>query len=276
MKCLDSYHDRHALKVPYQAIVAQLLSSCRHLVHYNMARALASLVILGLAAFVAQAAVVREFPPFEQLQMLETPNQRITPRAGEDTYRLPNTTEPQEYDVTLWTNVHTGEKGFNGSVTILLKVLETTPTIVVHTRQLENFTASIIQVDVTTSTEITLEYTQDTDREFLKLHATGVSFTAGTTWRLTIAYQGNLREDNGGFYLSTYEDEQGATKYLATTQFESTDARHAFPCYDEPAKRANFTITIHHDPSYNAISNMPVDASKSRFVHSLRCIPQGF
>lgn len=53
-------------------------------------------------------------------------------------------------------------------------------------------------------------------------------------------------------------------RYLATTQFEATNARSAFPCFDEPAFKAVFRITVVHDVSRKALSNMPLESRDSR------------
>lgn len=66
-----------------------------------------------------------------------------------------------------------------------------------------------------------------------------------------------LREVLNGFYQSSYVDAANRTQYLATTQFEATDARKAFPCFDEPSLKANFTLHMTHQPRYRAWFNMP-------------------
>jgi puromycin-sensitive aminopeptidase len=77
-------------------------------------------------------------------------------------------------------------------------------------------------------------------------------------WRLTLRFEGILNDKLHGFYRSTFKDQQGQEHVIASTQFESTDARRAFPCWDEPDFKASFAITLVVDEGLMAISNGPV------------------
>ncbi|XP_056420529.1 glutamyl aminopeptidase [Hyla sarda] len=77
------------------------------------------------------------------------------------------------------------------------------------------------------------------------------------TYRLTLQFAGQLNGTLVGFYRTTYQ-ENGVTKSIAATDHEPTDARKSFPCFDEPNKKATYTISIIHTQEYNALSNMPV------------------
>jgi tricorn protease interacting factor F2/3 len=73
-------------------------------------------------------------------------------------------------------------------------------------------------------------------------------------YKIFIDFQGELKEVLGGIYLSKYRDKE-ETKYLITTQFEPIEARKAFPCFDDPDKKAVFDITLIFDKNLKAISN---------------------
>src|SRR3972149_3248722 len=59
-------------------------------------------------------------------------------------------------------------------------------------------------------------------------------------WQLTLRFSGVLNDKLHGFYRSRYTDADGAERFLAATQFAATDARRAFPCWDEPGFKAVF------------------------------------
>ncbi|KAK4910425.1 Aminopeptidase 2 mitochondrial, partial [Elasticomyces elasticus] len=85
---------------------------------------------------------------------------------------------------------------------------------------------------------------------------------AGSTAILTQKFSGKLNDNMAGFYRSSYKSEDGTNKYLATTQMEPTDARRAFPCFDEPALKAEFTITLVADKDLTCLSNMDEASEK--------------
>ena len=78
--------------------------------------------------------------------------------------------------------------------------------------------------------------------------------------QLTIHYKGELNDHMAGFYRAKYTDKvTGETRYMATTQMEPTDARRAFPCFDEPSLKATYDITlVSKDTSLTHLSNMDV------------------
>lgn len=92
------------------------------------------------------------------------------------------------------------------------------------------------------------------------------SLPAGSKAQVTQVFTGDLNDKMAGFYRSSYQSEDGSTKYLATSQMEPTDARRAFPCFDEPALKAEYTITLIADKNHTCLSNM--DQASEREVDS--------
>ncbi|NXD87042.1 ERAP1 aminopeptidase, partial [Halcyon senegalensis] len=81
---------------------------------------------------------------------------------------------------------------------------------------------------------------------------------AGHNYTLRLRFSARLADSFRGFYRSTYRTRGGERRVLAATQFEPTAARMAFPCFDEPAFKATFTIRIRREPKHLALSNMPI------------------
>ncbi len=79
---------------------------------------------------------------------------------------------------------------------------------------------------------------------------------------LEISFSGKINDRMAGFYVSKYYS-GGAWKYNAVTQFEESDARRAFPCFDHPSKKATFIIEMVIDENLVAISNGPIIEEKS-------------
>ncbi|KXJ70829.1 hypothetical protein RP20_CCG022364 [Aedes albopictus] len=196
-----------------------------------------------------------------------------------DNYRLPNNSYPVRYDLELTTYVHEDGSArqfrFDGKVKIELVVKdEGNSSITVHYRK-TTITHVKLWSTLTNGTDRVLlddnsSFVLDPNREFVTVSTPGVILNG--TYFLEFEYYGELREDNAGFYRSSYVDDEGKTRWLATTQFSSTDARHAFPCYDEPGIRAPIGLTVIHGSNYSVLSNnLPKEAGQG-YVHTLRVV----
>ncbi len=170
--------------------------------------------------------------------------------AEELRYRLPRTVVPRRYDLTLEPDLDAGT--FSGSEAVTIEIQEPIEEIVLNAADLDVGPARLNGRDGTIDVA-SIRLDPETERLHLVLDG---SATAGE-WTLHLDFRGSLSEQLQGFYRSTYQDEDGATRTIATTQFESTDARRAFPCWDEPDRKAVFGITLVAQEGMLAISNAP-------------------
>ena len=165
--------------------------------------------------------------------------------------RLPSGVVPRHYAIELSPDLE--DATFAGNVAIDLEVTEPLESITLNAAELRIIGARL----VTASGEaVELDPVLDAESERLILTRRGGSgrFAAGPA-RLDISFDGILNDQLHGFYRSTYTDGAGAAHTIATTQFESTDARRAFPCFDEPALKATFATTLIVDEGLLAVSN---------------------
>lgn len=142
-------------------------------------------------------------------------------------YRLPNQTKPIHYDIWLSTAVHQGNFAFEGRVTILIDTFENTSEITLHYRQINIQNVKLMR-EAGGNIQSNVSFSLNPATEFLIIRPNQM-LTAPNKYQIQITYTGTLRSDDAGFYRSSYVNPAGATVWLATTQFESTDARHAFP-----------------------------------------------
>src|SRR5918996_892760 len=164
---------------------------------------------------------------------------------------LPAEIRPVKYQVSLSPNLTAFT--FAGEETIEIEVHQPTSQIVLNAAELEIQEAYLLRDGQRTSAQ-----TMAIDAEQETATLTFAAPLPTGTMQLFMRFTGILNDKLRGFYRSEYTLPDGAKRVMATTQFEAPDARRAFPCWDEPAHKAKFEISLIIPDTLTAISNMPI------------------
>lgn len=173
--------------------------------------------------------VKADFDPFPSNP--ESEYEDATPLRPQDpvglSFRLANNTRPIHYDIWLSTAIHEADFRFNGTVHIRFRTLEPSTNITLNFKQL-----TITNVDLLDTNKILIQnnlLTVVDDVTELLVTFPSQELPANQQFILSIDYNGVMRTDNYGYYRGFYVDENGQQRWFGTTQFQATDARHAFP-----------------------------------------------
>jgi aminopeptidase 2 len=165
---------------------------------------------------------------------------------------LPTNVVPKHYELTLECDFE--KFTFEGTVVIDLDVAKDSTEISLNTLELDIHSTSIHVDGALVTSNPHLTYNEETQTTTIKFDK---SLSKGQKAQLKQTFTGQLNDQMAGFYRASWK-ESGEQKYLAVSQFEPTDARRAFPCFDEPALKAEYTVTLIADKHMTCLSNMDV------------------
>eukprot|EP01102_Stenamoeba_stenopodia_P018011 TRINITY_DN6550_c0_g1_i1.p1 TRINITY_DN6550_c0_g1~~TRINITY_DN6550_c0_g1_i1.p1 ORF type:complete len:1001 (-),score=245.57 TRINITY_DN6550_c0_g1_i1:15-2960(-) len=204
-------------------------------------------IVVGFVVFVVLLGLV-----ISVISSKPTPEEGTT----DESWRLPNTTIPSHYDLYISTDPDFTRFVFTGTVYISISILEPIDRVTLHSANLQIQEATITSTD--TSKDQTpmaaKNITTDPIKDFLFLDF-NERLSSGN-YTLRIQFQGKIASEPVGFYRSSYKY-GGKKHWIGLTQFESTFARWAFPCFDETALKATFAISIEANEGQTILSNMP-------------------
>ncbi len=168
--------------------------------------------------------------------------------------KLPKEVLPTDYSIRIVPNID--KLTFSGMEMVNLKVHSHVHQLVLNALELKIEAASVDGRALPAST-----IKVDHENELLTLTLPS-ELTAGDH-TLALRFTGKINEQGQGlFYVHYQEQGTGARKVMLGTQFEATDARRFFPCWDEPAFRARFQLTVVVPEKWLAVSNMPIESEK--------------
>lgn len=179
----------------------------------------------------------------------------------DDPYRLPRTVVPRHYRIRIEPDLEAAT--FSGTEQVTVVVRQATDRVVLNAIELDIHEAWLVR-EGEGRVQASVEYDEESQRAFLGLSRE----VSPGTWELDCRFNGILNDQLRGFYRSTFTDLEGQEQVIATTQFEATDARRAFPCWDEPDFKATFGITLVVPDDLMVVSNgsevsrMPTEGGK--------------
>jgi aminopeptidase N len=167
--------------------------------------------------------------------------------------RLPKTVVPQDYRIAIVP--HARAHRLSGTESILLDFRQASATIVFNSL---NETLRDVRLDGQPVKGVASDdHTQLTTVTLAAPATTGAH-------TLSFSYNGRIGTSPVGLFVQDFVKPGGASDFMLSTQFEATDARRMFPCWDEPAFRATFELTVTVPSGWTAVSNMPVAQQHSR------------